>query len=48
VHDSRPALNASRLEQGQGTEKLLIKNNVTTAPEIYKEEKGGRHHENRY
>jgi hypothetical protein len=48
VHDTRHALNASLLEQGQGKEIPLIKRNVTTAPEIYTEEKGGGHRENRY
>jgi hypothetical protein len=36
------------MEQGQGKDIPLIKSNVITAPEIYTEEKGGRHHENRY
>jgi hypothetical protein len=48
VHDTRPALNASRPGQGQGKEIPMIKRNVTTAPEIYTEEKGGGHRENRY
>ena len=48
MHDTRHARNDSLLEQGKGKEIPLIKSNVTTAPGIYTEEKGGRHHENRY
>ena len=35
MHDTRPALNASLLEQGQGKEIPLKKSNVITDLEIY-------------